>query len=88
MEQSPSYFVQMMHVGEEEILNLAIGTSVSNQRKECVREKVRFIVVVFLLESASTGSFQVPVGITLSSGVRLTFTEKPTIFLLLHDSRI
>lgn len=63
----------MTHVGGKEILNLATGTSVSNQRKECVRKEVRFIVSVFFIESGFTGSFQMPVGITVSTGVSLNF---------------
>lgn len=68
----------MTRVGEEEILNLATGTSVSNQREECFRKKVRFIVSVFL--SAFTRSFQIPVGITLSAGVRHNFHRETNNF--------
>lgn len=70
----------MTLVGEEEILNLATGTSVSNQRKECVRKEVRFIVSGFFLESGFTGSFQMPVGITLSAGVSLNFHRETNNF--------
>lgn len=70
----------MTHVGEEEMLNLETGTSVFNQRKECVRKEVRCIVSVFSLESGIAGSFQVPVRITLSAGVSLNFHRETNYF--------